>query len=128
LAVRTSPAAFLSCSILAEAAVEMPVVQTVHIAVAVEVEIPEGADVGGTLFERGAGEGAGQPVYIAVAVAVAAQPDETGRAVAVAVQLSPPAVVDAVRKDRQGVTAVRQRTSDELGPDEREHHSRLAVD
>src|SRR5262249_20135569 len=52
----------------------------------------------------------------------------TGYAVSVPVQLPPPAVVDAVRQDGQGVVAVCQRPADELGPGEREHGYGLAAD
>src|SRR5207244_3325540 len=108
-AVRTPPAAFQSCSILAEAAIELPVVQAVHVAVAVEIEVPEVSGLAGVLPERGAEEVAVLPVDVAVDVAVAEQPEEgvhavaPRRAVAVPVQFSPPAVVDPVRADRQGV-------------------------
>jgi hypothetical protein len=70
----------------------------------------------------------------AVAVGVAEQPEEAvhpvaaGVAVAVSVQLAAPAVVDAVRPDRQGVAAVRQRPANELRPGEGEHGHRLAAD
>src|SRR2546427_13109949 len=99
MAARTSPAAFLSCSILAEPAIELPVVQAVHVAVPVEVEVPEVADVGGALPECGSEEVAIQPIHVAVAIAVAEEPEKavhpvaTRRTIAVSVDHSPPAVV-----------------------------------
>ena len=55
-AVRTPPAAFLSCLMLAEAAIELPVVLAVHVAVAVEVEVPKVTGLAGVLPEGGAEE------------------------------------------------------------------------
>src|SRR5262249_27225060 len=115
---RTSPPASLGCppvpkpkpltgSQLAEATVELPVVLAVHIAVAVEVEVPQVTGLTGALLERRPEQVAVQPVHVAVAVAVAEQSEEAVHpvaargAVAVAVQLPPPAVVDVVREDRQ---------------------------
>src|SRR5262249_58666180 len=116
----------------AEAAVELAVVPAVHVAVAVEVEVPQVAGLAGALPERGAEEVTVRPVHVAVAVGVAEQPVEAvrpvapGRAVPVAIQLPPKAVVHPVRPDRQGVTAVRQGAADELRSGEGEHRHRLA--
>src|SRR5947209_17089071 len=99
---------------LAEAAVELPVVPAVHVAVPVEVEVPQVTGLAGARPERGPEEVAIQWIHVAVAVAVAEQPEEAvhavapRRAVAVSVQLSPPAVVDPVRANRQRVLAIRQ--------------------
>src|SRR5262245_46181699 len=125
---------FLARSWLAEAAVELPVVPAVHVAVAVEIEVPQVAGLAGVLHERGAEEVAILAVHVAVAVGIAEQPEEavhlvaSRRAVAVPVQLPAPAVVDPVGADRQGVTTVRQRAPDELGPGEGEDGHGLAAD
>ena len=68
MAVRTSPAAFLSCSILAEPAIELPVVPAVHVAVPVEVEIPEVAGVPGGRPECGSEEGAIRLIHVVIAI------------------------------------------------------------
>src|SRR5439155_2407346 len=118
-------------STLAEAAVELPVVPAVHVAVAVEVEVPQVGGIADALPECGPEEVAVQPIHGAVAVAVAEQPEEavnpvaSRQAVAVPVQRPPPLVVDAVCPDRQGVTAVRQGAADELRAGEGEHRHRL---
>src|SRR6266545_4135163 len=114
----------LAGSRVAEPAVELPVVEAVHVAVPVEVEVPQVTGVGGTRPEGGPEGLAVLPVHVAVAVRVAEQPGDglnavaTGHAVAVPVQFSPPAVVYVVREDRQGVAAVRQRPAHELWPGE----------
>src|SRR5438132_11840326 len=105
---------------LAEAAAQLPVVPAVHVAVPVEVEVPQFAHIAGLGPERGPKLLAVRSVHGAIAVRVAEQPGEAvhpvapRRTVAVPVQLSAEAVVDTVRPDRQGVTAVRQRATDEL--------------
>src|SRR5207247_5611021 len=99
---------------LAEPTVELSVVQTIHVAVSVEVEVPEIMGVTGTCLERGPEEVTVQLVHVATAVMVAEQPEEavhtvaSRRAVAVTVQFPSPPVVDPVPANRQGVTAVRQ--------------------
>src|SRR5262245_10023883 len=93
LAVRTSPAALLSCrqfhkaillirSSLTEAAVELPFVHTVHVAVAIKIQEPQVARVADVLPEGGAEVVAVQPIDVVVAVAVAEQPEECVHAVA----------------------------------------------
>ena len=79
---KTSPVAFVSCSIPAEAAVELPVVSAVHVAVAIEVEVPQVAGVGGARPERGPEEVAIQTIDVPVAVAVAEEPEEAVHPVA----------------------------------------------
>src|SRR5689334_21266111 len=101
----------LAGSELAEAAVELAVVPAVHVAVPVEVEVPQVAGVAGAPLEGGQEAVAVRPVHVAFAGGVAEQPGEAvhpvaaRRAVAVAVQLAPPAVVDPVRPDGEGVAA-----------------------
>src|SRR5262249_18049574 len=114
LAVRTAPAALftrnhrcisvlLTKSKLAESAIELPVVRAVHVAVAVEVEIPQVTCIANARFERGPEQITVHSVHVVVPIAIAEQAEEgvhavtTGRAVAVPVQLPPPAVVDVVR-------------------------------
>src|SRR5262249_32154106 len=145
LAVRTAPAApfiqnhrcisvLLTVSMQAESTVEPPVVRAVHVAVAVQVEIPQVTGVTIARLERGPELITVHSVHVVVPIAVAELAEEgvhavtTGSAVAVPVQLSPSAVVDVVREDRQGVAAVRQRPADELCPGEGEHGHRLAAD
>ncbi len=55
-------------STLAEPAVELPVVPAVHVAVPVEVEVPQVAGVGGARPERGPEEVAVLSVHVTVAV------------------------------------------------------------
>src|SRR5688500_13841811 len=98
---------------LPEPAVELSVVVAVHVAVPIEVEVPQVADVGDARSVRGPERLAILPVRVAVAVRVAEQPGEAvcpiaaRRSVAVSVQRAAPAVLDEVRVDRQRVTAVR---------------------
>src|SRR6266568_9304172 len=107
LPVRSSPLSWggegrgeaLPGSELAELTVEFAVVQAVHSTVSVEVEVPEIMGVTGNRFEGGPEEITVQLVHIAVAVTVAEEPEEalhgvpSRNAVAVPVQLPPPAVV-----------------------------------
>src|SRR5260370_39075738 len=80
LAAKTPPATLLSCSKLAEAAVELAVVPAVHVAVPVEVEVPEATGLAGAFLERGAEEVAIGLIHAPVAVAVADHPLEAARA------------------------------------------------
>src|SRR5262249_11089180 len=61
---------------LAEAAVELPLVQAVHVAVAVVIEVPQVAGVTSFRTERGPEQLAGLPVHVPLALRVAEQPDE----------------------------------------------------
>src|SRR5262245_22739087 len=78
---RSGMAAFRR-SILAEAAIELPVVAAVHVAVAVEIAEPQVVGVTDVVLERGAEDVAVCPIHVAVAVAVAEQADNRRRAVA----------------------------------------------
>ena len=82
MAVRTPPAAILRCSILAEPEIKLSVVQPVHVAVAVEIQVPQVAGVGGGRPERGLEAVAVLSVHVPVAVRVAEQPEERVDAVA----------------------------------------------
>src|SRR5687767_7520376 len=73
----TSPVLWTG-SILPEPAVELPVVPAVHVAVPVEVEVPQVAGVGRGRPERGPEAVPVLPVHVAVTVAV---PEESGEAV-----------------------------------------------
>src|SRR5262245_52916447 len=73
---------YSSASKLAEAAVELAVVQTVHVAVTVEVEVPQEGGVGGVRPEREPEKVAVHPIHIAIAVAVAEKPVEDVNTVA----------------------------------------------
>src|SRR5262245_28651267 len=105
---------------------------TVHVALGVEVEVPPGTGGRGRL-ERGPEDIAVLPVHLPVAVRVAKQPEEgvhlvaTGQAVPIAVERPPPAVLNLVRLDRERVTAVRQRTANDIRAGEGEHSYRLTV-
>src|SRR5688500_11079641 len=135
LAVRTPPAAslqvpgpsraiLLTRSKLAEPAVELAVVPAVHVAVPVEVEVPQVAGVGGDRPERGPEEVAVLPVHVAVPVRVAEQPGEAVHPVASAVAVTIPVefpalpVADVVAPNGQRVVAVRQRAAHDTGPRE----------
>src|SRR5262245_25097479 len=119
---------------LAEPAVELPVVPAVHIAVPVEIEVPQIADFTGACLERGSEKVAVELIHVPVAVTVAEQPEEAvlpvaaGRAVPIAVELPAPTVVDAIREDRQGVGAGRQGAADELRAGKGEHRHSLNSD
>src|SRR5260370_30252892 len=119
---------------LAELTVEFAVVQAVHIAVPVEVEVRQIIGVTGIRLERGPEEVTVQLLHVAIASRVAEQPEErfqtiaTGSAVSVSVQLPTPAVVNAVGPDRQDVAAIRKRASNNLRPCEGEQGHRLAAE
>src|SRR4029077_4728710 len=72
----------LTGSKLAKPAVELPVVQAVHVVVPVEVEVPKVTGVTRVCLERGAKEVAILPIYVMVAVGVAEQPEERVDAIA----------------------------------------------
>src|SRR5262249_58646914 len=99
---------FLAASILAEPAVELPVVPAVHVAVPVEVEVPQVVSVGGRRPIGRAEAVAVLSVHIAIPVRVAEQPAEAVHpiaargAVAVTVQLPPPAAVYSGHAGREG--------------------------
>src|SRR5438876_3264013 len=118
---------------LAEAAVELPVVPAVHLAVPVEVEIPQVTGLAGTLLERGPEEVAIQPIHVPVAVAVAEQPEEAVHAVTsrqtitISVQFASHAIMDPVCADRQAITAVRQRAADDVRSRKSEDRDRPAI-
>src|SRR5215203_6305520 len=73
---------FLGRSILSEPAVELPVVRAVHVAVPVEVEVPQVAGVGGRRLEGGPERLAVLLVHVPVAVRVAEEAGEAGNVVA----------------------------------------------
>src|SRR5262245_273594 len=121
---------------LAEAAVELPVVPAVHVAVPVEVEIPEVTDLAGALLEHGPEAVAIQPIHIAVAVTVAEQPEEgvnavaALEAVAVGIDLAPQAetVADLAAVNGERVTAIGQRGAVEANAREGDDRHRPALD
>src|SRR5437016_2032159 len=61
----------LTGSILAEPTVELPVVPTIDVAIAVEIEISQVAGLASVRLERGSEEVAILPIHIVVAVCVA---------------------------------------------------------
>src|SRR5262245_5562612 len=107
---------------LSEPAVELPVVVAIHVAVAVEVEIPQVPGLARVLRERRPEEVTIKAIDVPVAIAVAKQPADLVHAIAaratvvVAVQFPPPAVMGTIRPDRQGVTTFGKRAANEFGP------------
>src|SRR5262245_61606674 len=105
LGCRHCPGPSLLISELAEPAIELPVVQAVHVAIPVEVEVPQVTGLTGLRVECGPEPIAVQPVQITVPVRVTeqsrddVQPVTPRRAVPVAVQVPSPAVVDEIRPD-----------------------------
>src|SRR5262249_5071690 len=117
----------------AEPAAELSLVSAVHVAVPVEVEVPQVTGVAGGRLEGRTEEGSIQPVHVPVAVAIAKEAEESvgvvaaRRAVAAAVELSPEAVADPVAVEEEGIVAVRQRAGKDAGAGESEDRHGLAA-